>query len=80
MRISVSVKPGTKLSKVQRIGPDNYAVWVRARPHEGKANAAVIELLSDFFGVPKTSLEIVRGANSRTKLIELHVTPRGDRQ
>jgi uncharacterized protein YggU (UPF0235/DUF167 family) len=44
---------------------------VTATPENGKANAAVLKLLSKALRVPRTSLEIVRGSNARTKVIAI---------
>ena len=53
-------------------GPDGILlVRVTATPEGGKANAAVLKLLSKALGLPKTSLEIIRGGNARTKTIAI---------
>lgn len=44
---------------------------VRAVPEDGKANAAVSELLAKWLGVPKSSVTLAAGAKSRIKT--LHV-------
>jgi len=36
-----------------------------------KANEKVIELLSDFFDVPKNKIKIVKGQTSREKEVEV---------
>jgi uncharacterized protein YggU (UPF0235/DUF167 family) len=46
-------------------------VRVTATPENGKANAAVLKLLSRALRLPKTSLAIVRGGNARTKIITI---------
>ena len=46
-------------------------VRVTATPENGKANLAVLKLLSKALGLPRTSLEIVRGGNARTKVIAI---------
>jgi uncharacterized protein YggU (UPF0235/DUF167 family) len=38
---------------------------------EGKANAALIELLSDALDVPKSCVSIVRGLASKTKAVTI---------
>lgn len=56
-----------------KAGPgDILLVRVTATPENGKANAAVLKLLSKALGLPKTSLEIIRGGNARTKVIKIH--------
>lgn len=44
-------------------------VRVRARPIEGEANEALIRLLAKSLGVPKSSVSVGRGAQSRLKMI-----------
>ncbi len=46
-------------------------VRVTATPENGKANAAVLKLLSKALGLPQTSLAIIRGGNARTKIIAI---------
>lgn len=52
-------------------GESDYKVRVHAAPADGEANDAVIRLLADHFGVPKTRITIIRGHRSRQKLIEI---------
>lgn len=46
-------------------------VHTTAAPTDGAANAAVIKMLAEYFDVPKSSIEIVRGATSRDKVIRV---------
>ena len=46
-------------------------IRVTATPENGKANQAVLKLLSKALGIPRTSLAIVRGGNARTKVIAI---------
>ena len=72
MRISVKVKPGAKIGpEIRPEGDKNYTAFLRARAHDGEANSALIELLSEFFHVPKTSITIKTGLTARNKIIEL---------
>ena len=72
MIITAKVKPGSKAGdKIEQLEDGTYIIYVRARAHDGEANAALIKLLADYFNVPKTSIRIKSGASSRTKLIEL---------
>ena len=40
-------------------------------PEDGRANAALIELLAEHFDVPKRALRIVRGHTGRQKVVEV---------
>ncbi len=71
MKISVTVKPQARKTKVERLPDGSYRVAVSAPAHEGRANEAVIEVLADFFDVPKSRVEIVSGASGRKKIVEI---------
>jgi len=62
-----------KSSKNELVGPhrDGMKVRVTAAPVEGKANEALLRLLAKEFGVPSSSIEIVRGHRSREKLVRI---------
>lgn len=80
MIINVTVKPGSKKGPlVERIGApsdspknsENYIVFLREKPHDGEANQALIKLLSDYFGVAKSCIEIKSGAKGHQKTLEI---------
>ncbi|WP_372422297.1 DUF167 domain-containing protein [Salinarimonas chemoclinalis] len=50
-------------------------VAVTAAPEDGKANAAVIALLAEALGLPRSALAIVRGETARTKTIRIDRGP-----
>jgi uncharacterized protein (TIGR00251 family) len=70
MKIQVKVKPNSKTQEVSQEG-NSFAVKVKEPAREGKANLAVIKLLAEHFGVPKSQVSIVSGLRSRTKVIEV---------
>ena len=71
MRISVRVKPGTKgVTRLEKQEDGSFTAFLHARAHDGEANKALIELISDEFKVPKTSIRIVSGTKSRDKVLE----------
>lgn len=70
MQISVRVKPGVKgATRLEKQEDGSYVAFLHARAHDGEANKALVELVSDSFGVPKTSITIVSGAKSRNKTL-----------
>ena len=71
MKISVRVKPNAKKIKVEKIEERVFSVWVDEPPSKGRANKRLIEILSDYFKVPKRSVRIVKGETSRNKIIEI---------
>jgi len=70
MKISVKVKTG---SRIEGVTEENgvYLVRTKEPPHEGRANSAVIKLLSEYFHKPKSSLNILSGKSSKNKVIEI---------
>ena len=71
MRISVRVIPRAKLNQVV-VQPDGTVrVHTTTAPTDGKATADVIKMLAERYGVPKTSIKLIRGATSRDKVFEL---------
>ncbi len=71
MQISVKVHPRARQEKVEPADDGGFEAWVREPPEGGRANRALVELLADHFGVPKSEVRIVRGAGSRWKQIEI---------
>lgn len=69
MKIQVTVKPNARAAKVELLADGSYRVTVNASPHEGKANAAVIEALAKFFKVPKSFVRIAMGEKGKKKVI-----------
>ncbi len=70
-RIWVTVKPRAKKEEVRKTDDGEYIASVHAPPQEGQANKALIELLANYFSVPKSSVRIIRGQTGRRKLIEI---------
>jgi hypothetical protein len=74
MRVNVTVKPGSSQEKiVENVVDENtreVMIWTHARAHDGEANKKVIEILADYYKVPKTSIALVRGATSKQKTFE----------
>lgn len=70
MKYTIIVKPGTSQEKIVETGDHELTVYLRAKPHDGEANEALIKILSEYFNIPKTSLKISRGTHSRIKVID----------
>lgn len=71
LRIAVRVQPRSGRSRV--VGPHGPAlkVQVAAPPVEGAANAAVVELIAGWLGVPRRAVAIVQGQTGRDKVLEV---------
>jgi len=71
MILFIKVISRAKQEKVEKQPDGSYKLWVRAVPEDGKANERVIELLADFFNVPKSMIFIISGQTSRNKKLEI---------
>ncbi|MCX6563799.1 MAG: DUF167 domain-containing protein [Candidatus Aminicenantes bacterium] len=67
--LNVKVQPRSSAPGIERTGERELKVRVKAAPDKGRANAEVIELLSEHFHVPRSCVTIARGATSRNKVI-----------
>lgn len=69
-RLAVRVTPGARTEMLE-VTDGRLLAKVRARPEDGKANAAVLELLAQALGVAPSRLELLRGATSRDKMFRI---------
>jgi uncharacterized protein (TIGR00251 family) len=70
MKIQVKVKPNSRTEEVSQES-DSFIVKVKEPAREGKANQAVIKLLAEHFGVPKSRVTILSGFSSKNKVVEV---------
>ena len=73
-KVSITVKPGSKKGPMVQPGllDDELLVYVREPALEGKANKAVVQLVAEYYDVPKTKVEIVRGLTSSHKMLRIN--------
>ena len=71
VRFKVRVQPRSARNRVAGIYGDALKVLVSAPPVEGAANAAAVEVLATWLGVPRKAVEIVRGQTGRDKVVEV---------
>ncbi len=68
--IAVRVTPKASRDRIL-VEDDAIRVYVTTVPEDGKANKAVVKLLAKALGVPKTRLDLIRGATSRDKVFRI---------
>lgn len=71
MRVTVRVIPRAKRALVETAPDGSLRIRVTQPPEDGRANAAVIELVAQRFGVPRRAVTIVHGATSRQKVLRI---------
>src|SRR4051812_18901501 len=69
----VSVMPNAKRTEVDGLHDGALRVRLAAPPIEGRANEALVAWLAKSLGVPKRSVELLRGESSRRKQVAIDV-------
>jgi uncharacterized protein YggU (UPF0235/DUF167 family) len=69
-RLAVKVTPGAR-SEGLEIAEGRLMVKVRTKPEDGKATAAVIDLVAQALGIAASRVTLLRGATSREKLLSI---------
>jgi uncharacterized protein (TIGR00251 family) len=70
-RIALRVAPGAQRAKVVGRHGSAWKLRVTAAPEDGKANEAVVRLLAETLGVPRSDVAIVSGHGARDKVVSL---------
>lgn len=69
--LDVKVVPGASRNRVAGRYADGVKVQVAAAPEKGRANAAVADVLADFFNIPPRQVELIRGHGNPRKQFRL---------
>lgn len=80
LRLRLRVTPNASVERID--GPETLAdgtavlrLRVRAVPENGRANAAVIQLLAKALGLPRSAVTLVAGDTARLKTVHLDGDP-----
>ena len=76
VQITVKLTPKAAKNEIKGwdtdlFGKKTLKANVTVIPEKGKANKALIALLSKHYGMPKSAFTIIRGQTSRLKIIEI---------
>ena len=69
--LTLHIQPGAKKTEVAGEHGDALKIRLAAPPVDGKANACLLEFLSERLGVGKNRLTLVSGASSRAKRVRV---------
>jgi len=72
--LTFAVRVVPRASRSEIAGEYNGALRVRiaAPPVEGAANRELIKLLAKSFKLPQNAVEIISGANAKSKIVRIH--------
>lgn len=73
--LAVRVQPGARRGAAAGRFDGKLKLAVAAPPEGGRANEAAQALLAELFGLRPSSVELVRGHSSRSKVFRLALTP-----
>jgi len=68
---TVYLQPGARKSEIAGLHDGHIKIRIKAPPIDGKANSALIDFLSAFLEVPKSSVSILSGEKSRLKKVSI---------
>jgi uncharacterized protein (TIGR00251 family) len=68
-RLRLRVSPGARRAGIVGRHGDAWKVRVAAPPVDGRANAAVVELLAQTLAVPASAVAVVSGHGARDKIV-----------
>lgn len=71
MLMKVHVIPNSRQASVTTTGENSLDVRVDQPAVDGRANKRLLEILSEHYKTPKSSITIVRGAKSRDKIVSI---------
>lgn len=69
--LQVKVKPNAREAAFAQQPDGTWLARVKAPPVDGRANAAVIELIAAHFGVRKAQVSIKSGVSGRIKIVQV---------
>lgn len=69
--IPIKVKPLAHQSQLTPQDDGSYLAQLKAPPVDGKANAELIALVAQFFGVSRAAVRIKSGASARIKRVQV---------
>jgi len=71
MKISVKIKPRSRENSIEKIDDFHFLIRVKEPPVLQRANQAMIKILSEYLGLPKSKIRIVSGHKSKNKTVEI---------
>lgn len=80
LKIAIYATPGAKTTQVAGLHDQALRLRLAAPPVDGKANNALLAWAAQTFGVGKKQVELLHGAASRQKVIQITFASEAQRQ
>lgn len=69
--LTLHIQPGAKKTECVGLHGDALKIRLAAPPVDGKANAALVAFVADYFGLAKSAVRLKSGQTSRRKVLEI---------
>jgi hypothetical protein len=70
-QLNIRVIPNARKNEFAGRREGEFVLRLNAPAIEGKANKAAVEFVSEFLGVPRSAVQLVRGERSRHKIFQI---------
>ena len=67
MKVKVKVHANSSQEKIVKLNEEEFEVWIKEKPIDGKANIFLEKLLKNYF---KKSVKLIKGTASKNKIFE----------
>ena len=67
--IKVKVQAGAKKESFKKVKEGHFEISVKEKAERNMANKRIIEIMAEFFSLPKSKVRIVNGHQSPSKLL-----------
>lgn len=71
MKVTIIAHPNSKKPRIEKDLLGTFHTYINQPPLEGKANKAIVEILSKYFNVKQNSVILISGGKSKKKVFEV---------
>jgi uncharacterized protein (TIGR00251 family) len=68
MKIKIKAQPNSGRQEIVKITEDEYKVFLKKAPEDGKANIELEKILKKYFG---KNVKVIKGFTSKNKVVEV---------
>lgn len=68
MKFKIKLHPGSSQQKIEKISDNEFNIWIKEKPIDGRANISLEKCLKKYFN---KNVKIVKGLKSRNKIVEV---------
>jgi len=68
-KVNVKVVLNAKNTKIEELPDKSIKVWLTAKPIDNQANKQLVELLANFYHLPKTTISVIKGQKGKNKVV-----------